>query len=86
MKNYIQELSKIVDSMNLSKKEKDDYLKLFKKNSGYTEKMYEFYTMKQKALNSKDKKMWHDLCLEEYKFLESISQNDEIKKIHGKLK
>lgn len=82
--SYLDEIKKIIAEMKLSEEEREDYLKLFNDNPDYAKEIYDFYQKKQETLRLRDKQKWHNICQEEYKFLEMISKSERISPISVK--
>lgn len=79
MKNYYNKIKSLVLKMDLSEKEKDQYLLFFSKNINVTEEIYNFYLQKLNFVRSNEKVLWDQICQKEYSFLENVSIKENTK-------
>ena len=71
--NHLEKIKQLVGKLNLSSREIDGYLDLFKNNPSYGEKIVDFWEMKIDAVRLNDKNLWTKICQKEFKFLDKIS-------------
>lgn len=73
----MNDLSLIIDKLDISEQEKSSYIDYFKNNPTYCDIILDFYKRKQEAIKNNNKIMWQEIIFEECKLLEKIEREKQ---------